>query len=201
MKKVLLLLVAAAAGFAVYWFFIRSKDSGPSGPKQEALKVGKHSKAFNDSVANMLNPYFEMKTAFVTADTAGVKTACRKLVAQATAIQLTELKKDTTGIFESAFAQLGDIKANAESLLKQTDITEMRMDFKAVGDNLYPFLKTIKYDGQKLYWQNCPMAFGENKPAEWLSNSAEVVNPYLGDNHPEYKNTMLHCGSVVDSIQ
>jgi hypothetical protein len=201
MKKMLLLLVAAAAGFALYWFFIRSKDSGPSAPKQEALKVGKHSQAFNDSVANMLNPYFEMKTAFVSADTAGVKTACRNLVAQAAAIQLTELKKDTAGIFESAFGQLGDIKANAESLLKQTDITEMRMDFKAVGDNLYPFLKTIKYEGKTLYWQNCPMAFGDNKPAEWLSNSPQVVNPYLGNNHPEHKNTMLHCGSVVDSIQ
>lgn len=200
MKKILLLLVVLAAAFGVYWFFFRSKDKGPEAPKQQPLKVGKHSTEFNQSVANALTAYFDMKNAFVVTDTATIKTACRKMIGLADSIKLDELKKDTTGIYESAFAQLSDIKSNAQSLLNQTDITEMRKDFKATGDNLYPFLKTIKYEGKKLYWQNCPMAFGDNKPAEWLSDSSLVVNPYLGNNHPEYKATMLNCGMVVDSI-
>jgi hypothetical protein len=200
MKRILLLLVLAGVGFAGYWFFIRSKNNGPEAPKQQPLKVGKHSEAFNQGVAAALSAYFDISKALVSADTAAAKAASRQLLAKADSIPLTELKKDTTGIFESALAQLNDIKSNAQSLLQQTDVTEMRRDFKAVGDNVYPFLRTIKYEGKKLYWNKCPMAFGEDVQAEWLSDQAEIINPYLGNNHPEYKGTMLHCGMVVDSL-
>jgi hypothetical protein len=44
------------------------------------------------------------------------------------------------------------------------------------------------------------MAFNENEPANWISNSQEIINPYLGKNHPKHKGTMLHCGEVKDSI-
>ena len=70
-----------------------------------------------------------------------------------------------------------------------------------IGESIYPLLKTIHYDGNTLYWQNCPMAFGEDKGANWISNTAEIINPYLGKNHPEFKGTMLHCGEVKDSIK
>ena len=96
--------------------------------------------------------------------------------------------------------QLGDVKANAESLLNQTDITEIRQDFRMIGESIYPLLKTIHYEGKTLYWQNCPMAFGDDKGANWISNTEEIINPYLGKNHPEFKSGMLHCGEVKDSI-
>jgi hypothetical protein len=44
------------------------------------------------------------------------------------------------------------------------------------------------------------MAFNDNETAFWLSNSREVVNPYLGKKHPKYASGMLHCGEVKDSI-
>ena len=70
-----------------------------------------------------------------------------------------------------------------------------------VSENLYPLLKTIGYEGPKLYWQNCPMAFGENKEGNWLSNTPEIINPYLGKNHPQYKATMFGCGETKDSLK
>jgi hypothetical protein len=201
MKKLAAILFLALVAFGVYWFFIRSQSSGgDSGPKQEALKVGKHSASFNDSVTNMLTAYFDMKAAFVEADTTAAKVACRKILAVTDSFKLADLKKDTSGIYESAFAQLGDIRSNAQSLLVQSVITEMRQDFRMVGENIYPFLKTIKYEGKKLYWQNCPMAFGEGKEANWISNTAEIINPYMGKNHPEFKGGMLNCGKVLDSL-
>ncbi len=39
---------------------------------------------------------------------------------------------------------------------KKMIITEMRQDFSMVSENIYPFLKTIGYEGEKLYWQNDP---------------------------------------------
>ena len=119
----------------------------------------------------------------------------------ADSLKLEELKKDTAGIFESAFAQTGDIKGNATSLLQQTDISEMRKDFSMISESIYPFLKSIGYEGRKLYWQNCPMAFGDDKAANWISNSAEIQNPYLGKKSPTYGSGMLNCGSTLDSLE
>jgi flagellar basal body-associated protein FliL len=201
MKKLAAILFLALAAFGVYWFFIRSKSNGSSGPKQEALKVGKHSAAFNDTVTNMLTAYLDMKAAFVEADSATAKTACRKMLMVTDSFKLTDLQKDTAGILATAADHLSNIRANAQSLLNQTDITEMRQDFRMVSESIYPFLKTIKHEGKKLYWQSCPMAFGENKEGNWISNTSEVVNPYLGKNHPEFKGSMLHCGEVKDSLQ
>ena len=93
------------------------------------------------------------------------------------------------------------IKSNAADILVQTNLLEMRKDFSMVSENLYPFFKIINYEGDKMYWQNCPKAFGDDKEANWVSKTTEVVNPYLGKNHPEFKATMLHCGMIKDTIK
>jgi len=201
MKKILAILILAIAAFCIYWFAFRSKG-GDSGPKQQPIVLKKHSEEFNKSVAVAMDAYFEMKNAFVDADTAKAKEACKKFIVLTDSIKLQELKKDTASIFETAQANLNDVKMNAESLLKQTNITEMRQDFRMVSEMLYPsFFKAINYEGVNMYWQNCPMAFGEDKEANWISNTKEIVNPYLGKNHPEFKGTMLHCGEVKDTIK
>ena len=200
MKKIVILLLVLLLGFGVYWYLGREKKTGPGEPKTAALVVAKNSPGFNKGIDSLLDTYFIIKDAFVDADTAKAKAATRQLISMTDSSRLVELKKDPSGIYESAATQLNDVKLNAESLLNQKDITEMRQDFRMVGESIYPLIKTIGYEGEKLYWQNCPMAFGEDKGANWISNTAEIVNPYLGKNHPEFKGTMLHCGEVKDSI-
>ncbi len=197
----MLLVVLLLVAFCAYWFLIRGKSGRVQEVKAEALLARKHSASFNNGIDSLLVAYFSMKDEFVNADTNTAKMACAQLVALADSGRLSELKSDTGGIYESAMMQLSDVKLNAESLLKQTDLTEMRQDFRMIGESIYPLLKTIHYDGNTLYWQNCPMAFGEDKGANWISNTAEIINPYLGKNHPEFKGTMLHCGEVKDSIK
>jgi hypothetical protein len=116
-------------------------------------------------------------------------------------INLEELKKDTSGLITTIEPLLNDVKSNTISILAQPNIQEMRMDFNQVNQQLYSLLKAINYKGEKIYWQNCPMAFGENKEGNWISNTEEIVNPYLGRNHPEHKDQMLHCGSIIDTIK
>ncbi|MBO9657999.1 MAG: DUF3347 domain-containing protein, partial [Chitinophagaceae bacterium] len=53
---------------------------------------------------------------------------------------------------------------------------------------------------EKIYWQECPMAFGEDQSGFWLSKTDSVRNPYLGTSHPKYKDGMLHCGAPKDTI-
>lgn len=202
LKKILLgilLLILAIAGY--YWYMFSRKTGGNSGPKQQPLAIKHHSDDFNQSISNMLTAYYEMKSAFVEGDTTLAKAACKRMILLTDSINLAELKKDTAGIFLADSLSLENIRSNAKSLLLQTDLTEMRKDFSMVNENLYPFLKGVNYNGATLYWQNCPMAFGEEKGANWISNTQEVINPYLGRNHPEYRATMLHCGQVMDSIK
>lgn len=202
MKKVLLALLVVILAVAGYvWYKFSNSGGGDSGPKQQALTLKKHSDEFNAAVSVAMNAYFEMKDAFVDADTAGAKEGCRKFINLLDSIPLDELKKDTMNIYDVASMNYSGIKANAESLLQQTSILEMRKDFSMVSENLYPFFRTINYEGEKMYWQNCPMAFGDDKGANWISNSTTIVNPYLGKNHPEYKGSMLHCGELKDTIK
>lgn len=202
MKKILLaLLVVILGAVAIYWFKFSNSGKGGSGSKQQPIALKKHSDVFNQAVALTMNAYFEMKDAFVNADTGKAKEGCRKFIKLLDSIPMAELKTDTLNIYDAAMSDHSNIKSNAESLLQQSDITEMRKDFSMVSENLYPFFRTINYEGEKMYWQNCPMAFGDEKGANWISNSTDIVNPYLGKNHPEYKATMLHCGEVKDTIK
>ena len=200
MRKLFVVILFVALVIGVWWLFFKEKSHN-SGPKQQPLKVGIHSGEFNKSIGAVITQYLSLKDAFVNADTSTIKAEEKKLITAIDSIKIDELKKDTTGIFQSAQAQLSDIKSNADAILKETDITEMRQDFRMVSENLFPLLKTIHYEGVKLYWQNCPMAFGEGKDANWISNTEEIFNPYLGKNHPEFKGTMLHCGEIKDTIQ
>jgi hypothetical protein len=199
MKKVIWILVILVLAFSIYWFKFRPVETVEEA-KSAPLKVMKHSPEFNRSIDTMMTAYLDLKAAFVEADSVQAKVAAQKFLLVSDNLKLDELKKDTAGIAESAAMQLNDIKANAESLLKQPNLTEMRQDFRMVSESIYPLLKTIHYEGPTLYWQNCPMAFGEGKEANWISNTAEIINPYLGRKNPEYKATMLHCGEVKDSI-
>lgn len=200
MKKVLLLIIILLVASGIYWFQFKSSNSTLI-TKDGPLKAKKHSQQFNTRLDTMLSAYFNLKNAFVNADTLAAKQAAHKFLSSSDSLQLDELKKDTSGIAETAGMQLNDIKTNAESLLKQQNITDMRQDFRGISENVYPLLKTIHYEGKTLYWQNCPMAFGEGKEANWISNTAEIINPYMGKFNPEFKSGMLHCGETKDSIK
>jgi len=200
MKKFLAVVFLFAVIFGIWWLFFKPKSSVVK-IKEEPISVQAHSGEFNNSVSTAMNSYFDMKSAFVNADTLKAKEQGIKFLNLVDSIKIDELKKDTAAIFQSAVSQIEDIKTNASALLKETDLTEMRQDFRMISENLYPFLKTIKYEGQSLYWQNCPMAFGEGKEANWISNTKEIENPYLGKNHPEFKSSMLHCGEIKDTIK
>ena len=203
MKKILLgilILILAIAGY--YWYMFSRAGKGDNGPKQQPIALKKHSDTFNLAVSTAMTAYFDMAASFVEADTAKVKEHDRKFIQLLDKIPMDELKKDTANIYDIAISSLSSIKANAESILTMTDILEMRKDFGMVSANLYPdFFKIINYEGEKMYWVNCPMAFGDDKEANWISKTNVVINPYLGKSHPQYKATMLHCGMVKDTIK
>ena len=201
MKKFFPFIAILFAAVAIYFLFFNKKKDSVDEPKQEAIALKKHTEGFNKSTDSVVNAYLNIKNAFVNADTAAAKTAAKNFIVLLDRLPIIELKNDTATIFETVQGNISDIKSNATSLLQQTDITEMRKDFSAISDMMYPsFFTTINYEGPKLFVENCPMAFSDSISANWISNSAEIVNPYMGKNHPTYHAGMLACGSVKDSI-
>jgi len=199
MRQVWLTIIILILFFTGYWLFLR-KPAAPDAPQsitdQGPLKVKMHSPAFNNSVDSLMSAYFELKNDFVETDSISAKQAALKLAGLTDSVKIDELKKDTSGIYATALSQLGDVKSSAQSLATQPNITEMRKDFSSVTESLYPILKMIHYEGNPLYFQNCPMAFGEDHDANWISNTAQITNPYLGKKDI----AMYHCGETKDSI-
>ncbi|SRR6185312_1521023 len=200
MKRVLAVVFLIIILLAVWFLFFKTEKTESITTQKQTTGAPKHSSEFNEKITSMMNAYVEMKNAFVDADTMAIKAKTAQFLASTDSLSLSELHEKDSSLFTAAQQNISDIKANAEPILKESDITEMRHDFSMVSENLYPLLKTIGYEGPKLYWQNCPMAFGDDKPANWLSNTSEILNPYLGKKHPEYKSAMLHCGENMDSL-
>lgn len=200
MKKILAVVIVIVVIAAIWFLFFKPANKMATSTQSLTTTEKVHSPEFNDQISSLINSYMAMKNAFVDADTSEIKTKTAGFIASADSLHLDELKEKDSSIFMAVQQNISDIKANARPILEEKDITEMRHDFSMVSENLYPFLKTIGYEGEKLYWQNCPMAFGEDKPANWLSNSSQINNPYLGKKDPVYKSAMLHCGENMDSI-
>ncbi|HVZ96481.1 MAG TPA: DUF3347 domain-containing protein [Chitinophagaceae bacterium] len=195
MKRLLAVVFLAAALYVAYLFFFKSTRH-TSGPKPQAIKVQKHSKEFNQSISNAMFNYNNLKDAVTDADTSKIKSETQKFVTVLDSLKLDELKEDDSDIFITAKQQLSDIGANAQDIMLQTDLGEMREDFRMVSENVYPFLKTIGYEGNRLYWITCASAFGQDKEGSWVSNSTEIINPYWNPGHPQEKT----CGEIKDSL-
>jgi hypothetical protein len=118
---------------------------------------------------------------------------------QVDSLPFTELKADSS-IVETAKMFSTSVSGDAKGVLGESKIEEKRKSFFTLSENLYNLVRTVQYNGEVVYHQHCPMAFNDTEEAYWLSNSNEIVNPYLGQSHPKYKSGMLHCGDIADSL-
>ena len=147
----------------------------------------------------MLNSYFSLKTALVNWDTIAINSSAETLIKLSEKVAYNELKADTT-IIATAKSFSESVIAEAEGLIGESTIENKRRSFYTLSENLYNLLRTVQYDQQIIYHDKCPMAFNDSEEAYWLTNSREIVNPYLGKKHPRYAGGMIGCGSIEDSI-
>jgi hypothetical protein len=200
MNKKWFLVIIVLLGGCFYWFFIRNNHKNEN-PKEKPIALKKHSSTFNENINIVVNNYLSLKDAFVEADTIQIKAKAVEFITAINNIDTTELKRDTAALFETIMASIADVRSNAESILIQVDITEMRRDFSSLTEMMFPsFFNAIKYEGPTLYLQNCPMAFNDSEPANWISKTKEIMNPYMGKKHPKYQSGMLNCGEIKDTI-
>lgn len=197
MKRILIILLLVAAAVLVYKKFFEKKNQPEK--KLEALAVSKHSSAFNTSMQNVLNAYFDMKEGFTNWDSAQVTAKANLLETALTDFKVEDLKKDSA-IYQTVLFPLDNAKQSVNGILSAKDWAEKRRALHDLSDNLRMILLTVKYDQAVVYWQECPMAFGENQSGNWLSNTEKISNPYLGNKSPQYGASMLECGETKTVI-
>jgi len=200
MKKGLAIIGSAIAVIAVYFLlFYKNDEKKEDAPKQQPLAQSKNSESFNQPFNEMLNSYFDLKNALVEWDTAGASTSANTLARLSQKVPYNELKADTT-IIATAKNFSDSIVAEATGITDENTIEGKRRSFYTLSENLYNLLRTVQYDQQVIYHDKCPMAFSDKEEAYWISNTKQIINPYLGKKHPHYAGGMVGCGSIEDSI-
>jgi hypothetical protein len=177
------------------------KKAGASGGDEQtgAVAVSKHSELFNKSVENFMNAYYAMIEGFVNWDTAVVKKESASFKTALDSFKIDELKKDTLTYVE-AERVWNAVKAETDAIVGDNNLDEQRGSLNVLSQSLFDLLNKVHYDHSKIYYQECPMAFNDENPGNWLSAASDIRNPYLGTLHPKYKSGMLKCGSTKDSV-
>ncbi|RPD51647.1 DUF3347 domain-containing protein [Paracnuella aquatica] len=199
MKKIALLVVLALIGVFA-WYYWETKPK----PDQEVnlvkpVKASQHSAVFNKSVDSVLQAYYVLSETLVAWDSAKLAPATEKLQKELAGLKLQELQQDSA-LFTSALAHLKTVQNQTAAFGSANGLEAKRRTFHELSGNLYNLLHTVKYDASKVYLQECPMAFNDEETGNWISQTADIRNPYLGLHHPRYKSGMLQCGEVKDSL-
>jgi Protein of unknown function (DUF3347) len=187
MKKIILLV------FPIVMIACSDKDekTKPVDVPQNPLAQSNNSETFNKSFALVLSNYYGLKDAFVKEDTIAVAVAAKLLFQAADSLKITDFKGDTS-LIETAKMNAKNISDEVKGLLGETGIDNKRKSFQIITSDIFDLLRIVRYDKEKIYMAHCPMAFN-NKGADWLSITSEIVNPYL-------PTKMIDCGEVKDSV-
>jgi Cu(I)/Ag(I) efflux system membrane fusion protein len=199
MKKMLLVVIVLAVVILVARPFFCNSDKkdksadGTAETKQQPVAMGNNSDAFNQSYTQLINSYIDLKDALVASDAAKAMAAAQALHTAADSLKVNEIKGDSTGVIkENALIYTKIITDSAQALATEKDIERKRNIFGNIAESMWTLSRTVRYNGKKLYWEYCPMAF-DNKGAYWISYERDIKNPYFGSK-------MMTCGSVEDSI-
>ena len=205
MKRFLLAIVGIilAIIIVVGWRFVFPKKRGDNGPQPQGLSVSKHSSGFNESMSNAMNSYYALTESFVNWDTAKINTSLAELKTSVDSLRIQEMEKDSA-IYPTVQTQWESIKAEIIGMQADTAIYEKRESLNMLSQEMFDLLRIVKYDGAKVFYQECPMALNNyESSAFWLStvgDNKKRRNPYLGLHDPKYGKAMLACGTTRDSI-
>lgn len=205
MKRPLLAIIGIILAIIVVigWKFIFPKKRGDNGPQPQGLTVSKHSNGFNESMSNAMNSYYALTESFVNWDTQKINTSLAELKTSIDSLRIQEMEKDSA-IYPTVQGQWESIKAEIIGMQADTAIYEKRESLNMLSQQLFDLLRIVKYDGAKVFYQECPMALNNyESSAFWLSTEGDNKkrrNPYLGLHDPKYGKAMLTCGATRDSI-
>lgn len=144
---------------------------------------------FQQQLADVFNTSLQLKEAFVSSDIAKVKSGVASVKK---AVAAADMKLLEGQAHVDWMKYLHALNSSLEGITNASNIESQRVHFAHFNKALYQSIKAFGIGAVEGYYQYCPMAL-KNQGAYWLSNHAEIRNPYFGDQ-------MLQCGSVKEKL-
>ncbi len=142
-----------------------------------------------DQINKFMSDYMALNKALIEDNTDEARKAADAFSATVGKFDMSKLVGDQMDFYHIRSATLTTaLKAMSES----SDIEEIRMELSPVSESMYALVKAYQANPNELYFQFCPMA-RNGEGANWLSETREIVNPYMGQR-------MLQCGKTKEVI-
>jgi hypothetical protein len=145
---------------------------------------------FQEQLSAVFTSYVTLKDAFVSSDAKKVSTEAATMK---TSLTHVDMKLLTGAAHNDWMNYLGGMETSLKAIESSSDIAAQRTAFSTLTENLYKSIKAYGLGGTTAYYEFCPMAF-DNQGGFWLSDAAEIRNPYFGDE-------MLTCRSVKEKLK
>jgi hypothetical protein len=137
----------------------------------------------------IVNSYVKIKNALTQDNDKDAASAGSDMVKAFANFNKSTLSEENSKLFAEIE---GTAREHAEHIIANAgNIKHQREHFEMLSKDVYDLVKGIGSD-QKLYWDHCPM-YNNNKGADWLSETKEISNPYLGKAMPD-------CGTVKEEL-
>ena len=191
-KRVIIVSLLLVSIFLIFKY-CSNKPEQPNDVEQKPapLNVSKNSGAFDDSFSKLLESYYALKNAFVNADISKINAAAAQLQQNTDGLNIDEIQGDTSGMIrETAKSFATNISGSAKTMAGEGKIEDKLREFNMITDALWSLTRTVKYGGQKVYYQFCSQAL-DNMGGYWLSDKIDTDNPYI---------RTQGCGEVNDSL-
>ena len=138
------------------------------------------------AINNVLKSYLGIKNALATDNSKAANDEAKKFTAALKEVPVSQMDSKQKETWTKYAEKL---RFDGEHISESDAIAHQREHFGNLSANMYTVLKAFQINDMVLYKQYCPM---EKK--SWLSESAKIKNPYLG-------NKMLDCGSTKETMQ
>ena len=142
------------------------------------------------SITPIVNGYLNLQNALVADDSKKAAEAGKQLLETLKSVDMSSIPSDK----HKKYMQIADdAKENSEHISKNGgNIPHQREHFEFLTKDLENLIALFGTP-QKLYLIHCPM-YNDGKGADWISNSKQINNPYLGQKMPD-------CGKVQKELK
>jgi Cu(I)/Ag(I) efflux system membrane fusion protein len=146
--------------------------------------------SFQQQLASVFTSYIELKDAFVSSDANKVKSEAKET---SETLAKVDMKLVSGAAHNDWMNYLSPLQSSLKEIQGSTDIEAQRRAFSTLSGNLYKSVKAFGLGGKEAFYEYCPMALN-NEGAYWLSDQAQIHNPYFGDKMPT-------CGEVKEKLK
>ncbi|MEO8795939.1 MAG: DUF3347 domain-containing protein, partial [Daejeonella sp.] len=150
-----------------------------------------NSQAGNESVNLILASYLNLKDALAKDDSEMAASSAKEVETALTSFDKNSLTAEQAKVFDDIQS---DAKEHAEHISSNGgNIKHQREHFESLSTDMYDLIKSTGATGKTLYVDHCPM-YNNNKGANWISQTKDISNPYLGKAMPD-------CGVVKEELK